>query len=116
MEDSNQIDWAGILEEFSTYEGAIVDFCKKHKIKTHQLYYQRKKTAKEKTDFYPISLVSEPIKTLESNLPQNNEGIVEESISKNASIQIKIGKAKIYIPQGDSTTLTTILKELMALC
>ena len=43
----SEINWEEIIEKFSSFEGTITNFCKENNINQHQLYYRRKKLAKE---------------------------------------------------------------------
>lgn len=45
------------MDKFAKHEGSIIDFCKDNNIKQYQLYHQRKKLKKKKTQtFHAIEI------------------------------------------------------------
>ncbi len=103
----SEIDWDKILKNFSSHEGTIRSFCKENNISVHQFYYRRRREGKnKKPEFHNICL--------------NEKGINEKPlkpIQKSESmIKIEIGKAKIFIPSEDKSSISSILKEIISIC
>ena len=97
------MNWADIMNKFRVYEGTIVDFCKGNNIKPYQLYHQREKLKKKKSQtFHAIDISS-------ATALQNPKDSSQE-------IKIEIGNAKIYIPAADKNSLLNIVRELAKTC
>lgn len=108
-----EINWADILNKFSSYEGTIVAFCKENGIKPHQLYYHRKKASSNNAGTTPLF---HGIKINEKE-PITTDIQADKPGSKiDTQIKIEVGKAKIYIPNYDLATLETILKVVSSIC
>lgn len=104
---NNEEIWHEYIENFSSYEGTVTDYCKENSISKNQYYYYLKKFKKMKTAiFHAIELNDEP-----STLIQSKNA--KEEIK---SIKIELGKAKIYIPSENSTLITSVIKELLRSC
>lgn len=101
--ETNNINWTEIMDKFAKHEGRIIDFCKANNINHHQLYHQRKKLRKKKTQtFHAIDIPKvaglENVKTVHQ------------------SIKIEIGNIKLFVPVEDKNTLLFLVKELSKLC
>ncbi|MCM8711849.1 hypothetical protein M2651_12585 [Clostridium sp. SYSU_GA19001] len=95
--------WEKILENYSSYEGTLNDFCSENNITKHQLYYYKKKLNKpNKPVFHAIALKS--VKNADNTKKAYKD------------IRIEIGKSKIFISSDEAELLKTILKELAAIC
>lgn len=110
LENETQINWSDILKRFSTYKGTIASFCEENNINAHQLYYQRRKSAKNNSPVFHGIKVSEKDFTFQGGAAD------KPSLKENAHIKVEIGKAKIYIPSADKLALENILKIVMSTC
>ncbi|HEY5582872.1 MAG TPA: hypothetical protein VIK78_00040 [Ruminiclostridium sp.] len=103
VRENNNLNWTEIINKLSSYEDSIVNFCKENSIKPYQLYHQRKKLRKPKTQtFHAIDI---------SNAAPNEKQKVNLQ-----HITIEIGNAKIYAPVDDKTSLLNIVRELAKSC
>lgn len=110
LANKTQLNWSDILSKFSTYQGTITSFCKENNINAHQLYYQRRKLAKNDSPVFHGIKVSEK----DFTFPDSTED--KPSLKENAHIKVEIGKAKIYIPSNDKQALENILQIVMSTC
>ena len=105
------IDWEDVLDRFYSHKGTIRDFCKENNITAHQLYYRRMRAKKKDIPVFHA------VNFKEKNC---DISIDEETIPSNgcltSDIKIEIGKAKIYIPSNDKTSLMNMLKAIMESC
>lgn len=103
----NEETWHQYIENFSSYEGTVTDYCKENCISKNQYYYYLKKFKKEKTSiFHAIELSDKPAALIQS---KNDK-------EENKSIKIELGKANIYIPSENPTLIASVIKELLKLC
>lgn len=100
--ETNEINWEEIMDKFSSYNGAITEFCRQNHISPHQLFYRRKRLEKEsQTDFHPISL------------KKNAEFSCDSNFEKSKEIRIEIGKATLVIPSNETAILSQVIKEII---
>lgn len=98
------INWKQIINEFASYEGTLISFCKQNNISKGQFHYHRKKLEKENNiTFHAISMKEERVKTEVKVIP-----------AATSNIKIEIGSAKIYVPANEIAVLSNLLKDLMA--
>jgi len=99
----NSINWKQLVNEFTSYEGTLISFCRQNNISKGQFYYYRKKfEEKENLKFHAISLKTEKLETQITMLQP-----------KKADIRIEIGAAKIYVPANEIAVLSNLLKDLI---
>jgi len=107
----SDLEWSNILTNFATYKGSIVNFCKENNIKTHQLYYRRKRSDhKHSPTFHAVNLKKE----LSAN--KSSKEVNPSFLKPTSNIKIEIGKAKIYIPGNDKESLSSIVEAVLKLC
>lgn len=99
----NKIDWRKTVDEYIKFKGSSSEFCKNRNITKGQLFYYKKKFLDEETVFCPININDRKIE---------NENL---STSKNL-VNIEIGNAKISLPAGETSLVTSIIKELINIC
>lgn len=109
-EESN-INWKELINKFSSYEGTLVDYCRKNNITENQFYYYRKKFKnknenKTKTIFHPITVEKK----------ETDKIIKDNTLIKTRDIKVEIGKITIHIPSEDTANMLNILKEIMTIC
>lgn len=99
--------WKEYIENFSSYEGTVTDYCKENCISKNQYYYYLKKFKTNSTStFHAIDLKEKSAALAESR--NDKEG--------NKNIRIEFGSVNIYIPSENSALISSIIKELLKSC
>lgn len=102
--------WKDILDKFSKHKGTITSFCKKHEVNQHRFYHQRTKLKDtNNSKFHTINLAPD----LKNDFNSEN---TKEDINRSNEIRIEIGKAKIFIANKDTLSLSNVLKEISKNC
>lgn len=104
---SKRIDkeiWREFIENFSSYEGTVTQYCIENNLSKSQFYYHKRRfETPEEISFHAISVKEESVKTINKDNNMNN-------------IRIEIGKANIFIPANEITILSEIIKEIAKSC
>lgn len=112
-------EWDSILDDLENYEGTLDEFSKLKGLSRSCLYKYRKirntniKTSESEPE---ITFTKIDIKKEKQEEIIEKENFKEVDNSKNTTITIKIGKAKMILDSADKSTLSFILKELSLIC
>lgn len=104
---ANRMDketWRKFIENFSSYEGTVTQYCIENNLSKSQFYYHKRRFEQpNEVSFYAISAIDE---TLEISNKEDNKN----------DIRIEIGRANIFIPVNEIAILSEIIKEIAKSC
>lgn len=103
----NKETWKELLENFSSYEGTVADYCRENNITKSQFYYYKKKFTKSSTPIFHAIEVKPEVYPLSKS---------KSDFKENKSIKIELGRANIYLPSENFDLLSAVIKELSRLC
>lgn len=96
--------WREFVENFSSYEGTVTQYCIENNLSKSQFYYHKRRfETPEEINFHAISLKDESIEIINKNDNKND-------------IRIELGKANIFIPVNEVFILSEIIKEIVKSC